>query len=446
MTWHYDLQAAIFDCLQDAYRNRRITYNPAGAPVTLIINGGQEMKESYRIKVPKSEGIAGLSVTGLSGCGKSKAVALALSHIPQAILHFGGTPKAFIQIPYLYIVCQPNSNMSAIWDGLAEAVDEAIGNDTIPYYYTQMKKLHKLDQKQDYAARLCRFFNVGLILLDEIEFINPNVRTETLESLVSFNDRTGCALAVIGTETDKNKLFPAWQMCRRFGVDIDAAEYCNNFDEYKQIFDELSEFRWFSPKVVFDDEMKQVMYDESKGTIGSTITIYKEINKHYLKLKEKGKVPEINASFILECAKRCSAKSHERVMTDNNPYNIKLPYEQKIAMLANNTNNNSISKESVAASAKVKSKSNDESLDSTAQRVTKITDMLKQNFDFNVDFISAKVADIILKNPDASDDKIKADAMEQLLKTKKPAKASPKKKKYYDINLAYEEIMKHVVR
>lgn len=439
MRWHYELQREIYWCLVRAYENRRVTYNPSGTPVTLMVNEA-DLGVSSRTKLPLSEGIAGFSVLGLSGCGKSKAVELALSHIPQAIIHFSGTPKVFIQIPYLYIVCQPNSNMAAIWNGIAEAVDQAVGNDMSFYYYGQMKKLKRLDEKLDFAVKLCKFFNVGIIIIDEIEFIKTTTRKDTLESLLSFNNRSGCALAVVGTSTDKNKLFPTWQMCRRFGRDIDAAEYCENFEEYKGIFDRISEFRWFDNKVVFTDEMKQIFYNESKGTIGSTITIYKELNKAYVEMKEKGMNPEINPEFILKCAKSCSAKSFERVQSDNNPFNINEPYEHRIAALISNN-----SEKSIDNMVDKSEKNNDDNITSKdiAKRITEITAMLKNNFDFSDDFINSKVSAAILGNPENSNDKIRADVMEELMKTKKPAKAKSKKKPYYDIENAYKEIMKH---
>lgn len=426
MRWHYELQREIYWCMLRAYENRKLIFDPLSGGIKLSISG-QERSEKYRVRFPISEGNPGFSVLGLSGCGKSKAVELALSHLPQVIIHYPQTPQQFIQLPYLYIVCQPNTNMSAIWDSIAQAIDLAIGNDESMAYYLQMKKCRKLNEKLDYAVRLCTLFKVGIIILDEIEFIKTSTRKETLESLLSFNNRTGVALAIIGTQSDKEKLFPTWQMCRRFGRDIDASEYCQNHDEYMNILAQITQFQWFTTKVHFTSEMMELFFSQTKGTIGLTIAIYKEMNKRYLELSSHGNPPEISSDFIYQCAQSCSLKSNQRIKTDYNPYISEEMYEKELPLQEEN-----------------KSSILNQDPPSIPNRINDITDKVASENDIPYKDIQSAVSSILLNNPNSTDDQIIKLALRKLNNRKKSVKPSPKKKPYFDINNAYEEIVKHV--
>lgn len=426
MRWHYELQREVYWCMARVYENRQLIYDQRTSGFPLVASG-MESHEKYHVKVPVSEGNPGFSVLGVSGCGKSKAVTLALSHIPQMIVHFPGTQKQFLQVPYLYLVCQPNANMSAIWNGLADALDKAVGNDVIPVYYAMMKKIRRLNEKLEYAVRLCTIFKVGVLIIDEIEFIKMSTRKDTLESLITFNNLTGVALAIVGTAINKQKLFPTWQMCRRFGRDINASEYCNNREEYDQLLDQILEMQWFKQRVSFSQSMKDVFFYESKGTIGNTIAIYKELNKRYLELQDQGKMPIINEQFITACAMSCSEKSHERIQSDTNPYQFMESSTQNISYLARD---------------KEMPKDKEES-HSITERVNEIVMHISDKYHLNEDVIRSVVAKIILNDPSLSDLEIEAKARDKLDHMKKTVKAKPKKKAYYNIETACEKILQH---
>lgn len=431
MQWHYELQRELYWCMCRAYLNRKLTFDSAssGCPVTFR---GNESVERYHIYSPTSEGNVGFSVLGLSGCGKSKAVELALSHIPQTIIHFSGTPQQFIQVPYLYVVLQ-KSNLAGLWNGLARSLDTALGNDISPVYYPMMKKLNRLNDKLEYAARLCTIFKVGVIIIDEIEFLKTAVRKDTFEDLLSFNNMTGVALAVVGTNESKKELFPTFQMCRRFGRDIDASEYCRNIEEYKNLIRQLSEFQWFSKEKGFSSKaIIDAMYKESGGTVGMTIAIFKEMNRQYLIRMRKGNEPEINEKFVDECAKSSSTKSHERIKGV-----IDVAQLLSDSYITDGTSNNELP--SVQSSST-------ENQQTKAQRITAITDSIKDKYKLNEDVIRKTVSNIILADPDLSDGELEAEARKKLDDMKPAVRARPKKKSYYDINNAHEEIMKQVVK
>lgn len=425
MRWHYELQRELYWCMCRAYLRRHIDFDAesAGCPITFK---GNETREKYHISFPMSEGNVGFSVLGISGCGKSKAVELALSHIPQTIVHFSGTPKQFIQIPYLYVVLQ-KSNLAGLWNGVAEALDKALGNDIVPVYHTMMRKLNRLNDKLEYAARLCTIFKVGVIIIDEIEFLKSTTRRDTFEDLLSFNNMTGIALAVVGTATDKMNLFPTFQMCRRFGKDIDASEYCRNREEYYELIQQIKNFQCFSNKVTFTNKMKEALFEESNGTVGLTVAIFKEMNRRYITDVHNGKEPKIDAEFIHECAKSNSLKAHERVQIDQNIYHSYSPFEakEKIGSESNTDND---------------SGSNSEER-SIPQRITDITNNIKDKYKLNEDTIRKTIANIILAHPSLTDGEVEASARSKLDDMKPPVKAKPKKKPYYSIENAYKEII-----
>ena len=113
----------------------------------------------------------GFSLIGYSGSGKSSALNILLSHYPQVIKHHSKNIPQFIQIVYLVVNCVPNSNFRALYAGIGNAIDRALGNIT-PYYETEINKQHSLGSKLNKVRELVELFSIGIIIFDEIQLIN----------------------------------------------------------------------------------------------------------------------------------------------------------------------------------------------------------------------------------------------------------------------------------
>lgn len=78
---------------------------------------------------------------------------------------------------------------------------------------------------------------------------------------------------------------------------------------------------------------------------------------------------------------------------------------------------------------------------SIPQRITDITNNIKDKYKLNEDTIRKTIANIILAHPSLTDGEVEASARSKLDDMKPPVKAKPKKKPYYSIENAYKEII-----
>lgn len=324
MPWHYTLDVAFRSVLQRTYGMRKLRVNSTtGVPI--IVNA-KKIESFVSGQARTSEAVPGLSLIGISGCGKSRALNETLSRIPQVVVHNRGQFNQFIQINYITVVVNKQRDSKFLWDGIAKAIDDALQNPA-GEYQAAMSRKKTLSEKMNYAAKLCNTFNVGVLILDEIEFLlQTDFRKSALENLVTFNNVTNTALMTVGSQEAKEQLFTTFQMTRRFGKDIEASEYCRDIDAFQKIFRQFFMFQWFSnpdgSPVEPTDAMLEAMFFETKGTVGLLAEIYAEMNRIWLIEKEDGHAPSVDEKLIERAALSYAKKQHNMIEGEANPFGL----------------------------------------------------------------------------------------------------------------------------
>lgn len=324
MPWHYTLDVAFRSVLQRTYGMRKLRVNSTtGVPI--IVNA-KKIESFVSGQARTSEAVPGLSLIGISGCGKSRALNETLSRIPQVVVHNRGQFNQFIQINYITVVVNKQRDSKFLWDGIAKAIDDALQNPAGEYQATMSRK-KTLSEKMNYAAKLCNTFNVGVLILDEIEFLlQTDFRKSALENLVTFNNITNTALMTVGSQEAKEQLFTTFQMTRRFGKDIEASEYCRDIDAFQKIFRQFFMFQWFSnpdgSPVEPTDAMLEAMFFETKGTVGLLAEIYAEMNRIWLIEKEDEHAPSVDEKLIERAALSYAKKQLNMIEGEANPFGL----------------------------------------------------------------------------------------------------------------------------
>ncbi len=324
MPWHYTLDVAFRSVLQRTYGMRKLRVNSTtGVPI--IVNA-KKIESFVSGQARTSEAVPGLSLIGISGCGKSRALNETLSRIPQVVVHNRGQFNQFIQINYITVVVNKQRDSKFLWDGIAKAIDDALQNPA-GEYQAAMSRKKTLSEKMNYAAKLCNTFNVGVLILDEIEFLlQTDFHKSALENLVTFNNVTNTALMTVGSQEAKEQLFTTFQMTRRFGKDIEASEYCRDIDAFQKIFRQFFMFQWFSnpdgSPVEPTDAMLEAMFFETKGTVGLLAEIYAEMNRIWLIEKEDGHAPSVDEKLIERAALSYAKKQHNMIEGEANPFGL----------------------------------------------------------------------------------------------------------------------------
>lgn len=300
LPFHSELEFSFYNALLISYRHRK------RCPVyDKSINYMAENKNNEMTSVLYGDSSdatnAGFSLIGYSGCGKSSAISTLVSHYPQVIMHDDGDGGYFPQITYLVVNCIANSNFSALYEGIGDAIDKAFGN-AQPVYALEIKKTMGLGNKAEKVRSFIELFGVGIIIFDEIQLIDfQHTKENSFDSLLTLANRTKVAIAVVGTEDARDKMFHELRTARRVGTMINGNRYCENREFFEYLVSQIFEYQWFKEPVEVTDEIIDALYDVTKGIIDQLVSIYSCMNIEAITARKK---VEINADFIHRVANK----------------------------------------------------------------------------------------------------------------------------------------------
>lgn len=300
LTFHKNLEFSFYNALLTSYRSRKITKTHKKA-ITYISNDMEEQTNCVLYGNSGDATNAGFSLIGYSGCGKSSAIQTLLSHYPQTIIHTLNDYERYVQIVYLVVNCVPNSNFAALYEGIGEAIDKALGN-IQPVYATEISKKSNLGKKLEKVKELIEKFAIGIIIFDEIQLIDfDHTRDNSFESLMTLSNRTKVAMAVVGTEDARDKMFKELRTARRIGTVINGNMYCDNKKFFTFLATQLFHYQWFDEPVELTQDIVDALYDVTKGIVDQLIGIYSCMHYDYLERKNK---PIVNVQYVYDIAQR----------------------------------------------------------------------------------------------------------------------------------------------
>lgn len=300
LTFHKTLEFSLYNALLTSYRSRTLT--PTNRKAITYTADDEEQETSCILYGNSADSTnAGFSLIGYSGCGKSSAIQTLLSHYPQTIIHKVDKFKQYVQIVYLVVNCVPNSNFSALYEGVGEAIDKALGN-TEAVYAREIAKTPTLGRKLEKVRELVERFGIGIIIFDEIQLINfDKTKESSFESLMTLSNRTKVAIAVVGTEDARDKMFRELRTTRRIGTMINGNMYCDNKKFFTFLVSQLFQYQWFDEPVEMSQELVDALYEVTKGIVDQLIGIYSCMHYDYLERKKR---PAIDAQYVYDIAQR----------------------------------------------------------------------------------------------------------------------------------------------
>jgi hypothetical protein len=159
-----------------------------------------------------------------------------------------------------------------------------------------------LGKKLEKVRALIEKFGIGIIIFDEIQLIDfEHSRDNSFESLMTLSNRTKVAMAVVGTEDARDKMFKELRTSRRIGTVINGNQYCENKKFFYFLVSQLFQYQWFDEPVKVTDELVEAFFDVTKGIVDQLIGIYSCMHYDYLERKIR---PTIDADYVREVANR----------------------------------------------------------------------------------------------------------------------------------------------
>ena len=306
LSFNGNVEEAFHNALVTSYKNRKpLRDNDVGIPIRI----GRNDTEVHQKLVATclSASVTGFALLGTSGCGKSTCIGTLISHYPQVIRHKPNKDEQIIQIVYLVIVCPSCSNFSSLYIEVGRQIDEALGY-LLPVYQNMIAAKKTLGAKAAAVRDLIELFNIGIILFDEIQELSVGgSRENTVESLLTLNNQTNCAFAVIGTEDAFLKLCSVQRVSRRFQPFIFASRYCENKTVFGRLVDTLFDMSWTGEIYQATTEIKDCLYDITGGVIDKLIRCYSYLQSDMVKAqRRKGETPVMSVKFIKDSASKHS--------------------------------------------------------------------------------------------------------------------------------------------
>lgn len=294
----YRIYKGFYSAIKSTYQTRELRlYNIS------INHNNEEERVAFR-SISNEDGDLGNGITilGSAGTGKSTLIKMVVDQFPQLIMHTDEIHGRFLQIPYIKISCLPNSNLTAMLDSFGAELDKILHN-TVPVYENEIKRQKSIGNKINVVSRLIEVFNIGMLILDEIQLMDFNSTKEaSFEAILTITNNTKISLITLGTEDAYQKMFPNLRTARRTGMLINLDNDKIRIEYFKEALKILWCYQWFDERITkIPQEVGEGLFIASGGTIAQLVKVYMQMQLDYIHSKNK---PEINKEYVFEIAKK----------------------------------------------------------------------------------------------------------------------------------------------
>ena len=160
---------------------------------------------------------------GPSGCGKTHLIESISNMYPRVIRH--SLPETtFTEIPVLSVTTQVK-NLSGLLNHIASKLDELL--DWGDFHRTKMEGKRNLGAKIPLLEDWIKSYAVGLILIDEAQFIDfgkigtgESVSQRSVENLITVSENTGVAFMFVGNPELQKSIDGFDRMRSRIGTNV----------------------------------------------------------------------------------------------------------------------------------------------------------------------------------------------------------------------------------
>lgn len=246
-----------------------------------------------------------LGIFGISGIGKTTLLKNILSMYPQVILHtdYRGDKTVRYQITWLHVETPANCTPKGLCLNVLSQIDKIFGADM---YYKKgaSKNTYEL---ANYIGTVVDKHSIGLLVFDELQNlrgINGKKQEQLLNFFVEISNTLQVPLVLIGTLKAIPLFNSEFRNARRIcGDEIVVWNRIEKDAEWRAFVTELFKFQYTKKHVEINDELIDLLYEESQGITDVVLKIfmlaqYRAISTNYEKIT-KGVI----SSVAKECLK-----------------------------------------------------------------------------------------------------------------------------------------------
>lgn len=237
---------------------------------------------SFERHVNAPSSATGFTIIGVSGVGKSTAISRVLGLYPQIILHseYQGAPLSFYQIVWLKLDCPHAGSLKGLCIDFFLEIDKLLGTN---YHAKFGSRQNSEDMMLARMAQIASTHCLGVLVIDEIQHLSTaksGGSDKMLNFFVKLVNTIGVPVIRIGT----NKALPVLQgdfrQARRGtgegGVYWDrlSRETKRGEEIWRFFVETFFEYQWTRKPAALDDELDDVLYEESQGIVDIAIKLF----------------------------------------------------------------------------------------------------------------------------------------------------------------------------
>ena len=272
MSWHLQVAAYIDKMIREGYRYRNpMEIKQRNKTIFMIENNRSDL-------LPVRKPSPTFALIGISGIGKTSAVSRKLFEYDRVICHenYHGQDYCELQIPYLWADAPHDGSIKGFCMAILEEIDKVTGKD-----FTKKYSRSSAAVLQTVISKLCVTYNVGLIVVDEIQnLLNSKQGYQNLtDFLNNLSNKIKIPLFFIGTPKALELFEKTLYLCRRMGNQgvITLEAYRPDDPEWKLFINELWENNQYTrTENPLTPEIEKTLTELSFGLPALAVELYSQ--------------------------------------------------------------------------------------------------------------------------------------------------------------------------
>ncbi len=217
----------------------------------------------------------GLTMIGISGIGKSRALERACALYPQVIQHHWYRDRRFTwtQLVWFKLDCPPDGSIIGLGTNFFLQIDRILGTTYFQNYGIRNKP--SLPVMAAFMNTVAFNHSLGVLIIDEIQNLRRKRDPEMLDFLIQLDNEIGVPIILVGTPAAEEILSGDLRRARRASGQGEMRwSRMQNDVEWRYFLESLWRYRYVQKQSDLSDELAQTLYYESQGITDLAIRLY----------------------------------------------------------------------------------------------------------------------------------------------------------------------------